>query len=153
MLYNRRRREVIRYLREHDGEATVSDLAEHIAAGENGITVQQLTSSKRKGVYVGLYQNHLPKMDGVGVIDYNKNRGTVRLRDSVAQFEPYLDDTVSSERRVEAAAGISLAGVVVLGLLDVGAFAIAPNQWWITLGIVGVLGMALADAWPGHVDG
>ena len=92
VLSNARRREVIRYLVNQEGEATASEIAEHIAALENDKPVSQLSSSERKRVYVALYQNHLPKMDTVGVIDYNNNRGLVRLSEIAEQLKPFLDD-------------------------------------------------------------
>lgn len=142
VLYNRRRRDVLSYLREHDGTATASDLAEYIAAKENDTTVRQLSSSTRKRVYVGLYQNHLPMMDDVGVIEYNKNRGTVRLRDSATQLGPYLDDTVLINRDpVRAASGLGLAAVVLLGFFQVSMFALVPTLLWVVFGTVGFLGM------------
>lgn len=91
VLKNSRRRRVLRYLRENGGERTVSDLAEHIAAQENGTTRDQLTSSQRKRVYVGLYQCHLQKMDDAGVVDYNQSRGQVVLTDQADRFEEYID--------------------------------------------------------------
>lgn len=152
VLYNRRRRDVITYLRERNGSATTSDLAEHIAAKENDITVQQLSSSQRKRVYVGLYQNHLPMMDDIGVIDYEKNRGTVRLRDCATQLEPYLDDTVETGRRRTTVVGaFVLAGVILLGLTGVPPFAALPELLWIGFGVVGFLGLAALDSY-GHVS-
>lgn len=148
VLYNRRRRDVIRYLREREGSATTSDLAEHIAAKENGIPVQQLSSSQRKRVYVGLYQNHLPMMDDIGVIDYEKNRGTVRLRECATQLEPYLDDTVGTGRRRTTVVGtFVLAGVILLGLAGVLPFVSLPELVWIGFGVAGFFGLAVLDSY------
>jgi hypothetical protein len=91
LLKNRRRRDTLEYLLAHEGESTLSDLAEHIAALENDIEVAQLSSDQRKRVYIGLYQCHLPKMDGAGVIDFDKHRGSVVLRDEARQLVPYLE--------------------------------------------------------------
>ncbi|MFC6976838.1 hypothetical protein ACFQL1_22450 [Halomicroarcula sp. GCM10025709] len=93
VLKNSRRREAIQYLREQDQRVSLGELAEHIAAIENDTTTKQLTSSQRKRVYVGLYQCHLPKMDDVGVVDFNQDRGHVTLTEQVQYFEPYLDYT------------------------------------------------------------
>lgn len=94
LLKNARRREVIQYLgRQEDETATLSDLAEHIAALENEIEVTQLSSDQRKRVYIGLYQCHLPKMDDMGVIDFDSNRGTIELKETVTQLQPYLERT------------------------------------------------------------
>lgn len=92
ILKNSRRRGVLRYIEERCGEESVSlsDVAEHIAAKENDVTVAMLSSKQRKRVYVGLYQCHLPKMDEAGVIDFNKARGTIELRESASVLYPYL---------------------------------------------------------------
>lgn len=62
-------------------------MAEHIAALENDIEVSELSSRQRKSVYVALYQ-YLPKLDRYGVIEYDKQRGTVELRDTTA-LDPF----------------------------------------------------------------
>jgi hypothetical protein len=97
ILKNSRRRETLHYLNENGGTATLSSLAEHIAAIENDTTVQQITSSQRKRVYVGLYQCHLPKMDSMDVIDFDKNRGTLELARNAEQVCSYLGDSDSGD--------------------------------------------------------
>lgn len=74
-----RRREVLRYLDAHDGEASVGKLAEHVAAGENETEPTMVSSTQRKRAYVALYQVHLPKLADYGVVDYERARGHVRL--------------------------------------------------------------------------
>ena len=97
ILKNQRRRHVLRYLRENE-TTTLSDLAEHVAALENGKNVRSLTSSERKRVYVGLYQCHLPRMDDAGVIDFDSDRGRVELLDTADQLDEYLDVADGAER-------------------------------------------------------
>lgn len=92
ILKNSRRRQTLHYLREHGGETTLSDVAEHIAALENDTTPRAITSAQRKRAYIGLYQCHLPKMDDMNVIEFDQNRGTIELGPNAAQLEPYLDD-------------------------------------------------------------
>ena len=99
ILKNGRRRRVLKYLRDVDGEVTLSDLAEHIAAIENDTTEAKLTSSERKRVYVGLYQCHLPKMDDAGAIDYNQSRGLIRRTDKAEYFDEYLDEESEAQDR------------------------------------------------------
>jgi len=98
VLKNERRREVIRYLRDHESQVSLSDLAEHIAALENDTDVASITSSQRKRVYVGLYQCHLPKMADMGIIDFNQNRGIIRLGDKAEQLYVYLDNERVQDR-------------------------------------------------------
>jgi hypothetical protein len=91
LLSAKRRRDVLTYLDESEGESTLGDLAEHIAAMENGIEPRQLSSKQRKRVYVALYQAHLPKMDDADVIDYDQARGSIELRPEAEQLLGYLD--------------------------------------------------------------
>jgi hypothetical protein len=91
MLKNRRRRDILRYLRKNDDESTLSDLAEFIAAKENGVERRLLSSDERKRVYIGLYQCHLPKMDDARVIDFDKRSGGVSLRPEADQLFEYID--------------------------------------------------------------
>jgi hypothetical protein len=91
LLQNQRRRRVLRYLTtETDNRATLSDLAEHVAGLENDVPPDRVTSTQRKRVYVGHYQAHLPKLDDYGVVDFDKHRGTVDLRDTT-DLDPYLE--------------------------------------------------------------
>lgn len=85
-----RRRRVIAYLDDNEGETTVGELAEEIAAIENNTEVRLLSSQQRKRVYVGLYQCHLPKLDDADVIEFDNARGTVTRRPNAAQLVPYL---------------------------------------------------------------
>lgn len=90
ILRNERRREVLEFLRDAR-TTTLSELAEHVAARENDKPVRELTSSERKRVYVSLYQSHLGKMAEAGVIDYDRSRGSVELREEASQCFVYLD--------------------------------------------------------------
>lgn len=91
VLKNERRRRVLKYLREDPETASLSDLAEHIAAIENNKPETALSSQERKRVYVGLYQCHLPKMDDTDVIEFDGDRGTVDLGVNAEQLYPFLD--------------------------------------------------------------
>ncbi|QLG27830.1 hypothetical protein HUG10_09815 [Halorarum halophilum] len=95
LLSAERRRNVLRYLHETDGEATIGEVAEYVGAEENGIEERRLSSTQRKRAYVGLYQNHLPKLDDANVIDYERARGTIELGEGAEQLFPhlYLDST------------------------------------------------------------
>lgn len=89
LLRSSRRREVLHYLNEQATETNIGTLAEHVAAVENDIDVNELTSTQRKRVYISLYQSHLPKMADHGVIEYD-DRGTVRLLEPAELLFPYL---------------------------------------------------------------
>jgi hypothetical protein len=94
LLQNARRRGVVRYLSEQsDDDESVYEMgaiAEQVAAWENDKPLAQLTSAERQRVYISLYQNHLPKLDEAGVIEYNQSRGFVEPRPRLKQLENYV---------------------------------------------------------------
>jgi len=152
LLKNERRRETLAYLKANDGRATLSDLAEHIAARENDLPVEAISSKQRKRVYIGLYQCHLPKMANAGVVDYEKNRGTVALTDLAAQLDPYLaveaadaGDAATAGARGLAPASAAFAVVgfaAIAGAVGVPAFVAVPAAVWAALAGVSLLGAA-----------
>jgi len=152
ILKNSRRREVIHYLRDQETDERVSlgELAEHVAAIENDTTTDQLTSSQRKRVYVGLYQCHLPKMDDMGVVDFNQDRGHVSLAPQAECLTEYLDRPTEDASVqwhhyygaisavgvgiVGLSLGVGLASGLVMGLLGlvVATFAFCSACHWVT---------------------
>lgn len=124
VLKNERRRRVLRFLEETEGTVSLSETAERIAAAENDKDVSQISSAERKRVYVGLYQCHLPKMDSMEIVSFNKPRGTIDLGEHADEVFEYLDtDDEESDRSWHAySATLSGLGLVVLA----GAMAVSP---------------------------
>jgi hypothetical protein len=121
ILKNQRRRVVLRYLNEHEGPIDLGELAEHVAAVENDVSVSAISSDQRKRVYVGLYQCHLPKMDDMDIVSFNKNRGRISLGPNADKLDPYLQPP-SNERdwyryytAVAGLGGLMLAVAVASG--------------------------------------
>ena len=140
MLKNERRRHVLRYLWENDGEATLGTLAEHIAAIENDTTVASLSSAQRKRVYVGLYQSHLPKMASNDIIEFDKNRGTIEIGRNAAQTRPYLEDSTEIPWGMLSLA-TSLLGAVLLAVSQfVGGLssAVVASALLVAVAVLGV---------------
>ncbi len=145
VLKNQRRRYVLRHLEAKAETVSLGDLAEHVAAKENDKSVDAITSDERKRVYVGLYQCHLPKMDDMGIVDFNRDRGRVTLTETASQLDEYLDGEEETDDRrwyryYGATAAVGLAAVVVTGA-GVPPLAAAPT---ITLGGVIVAFAALS---------
>jgi DNA-binding transcriptional ArsR family regulator len=118
LLSNRRRRLTLHYLRRSSGTASVRDLSKQIAAWENGVGVDDLNYKQRKRVYTSLHQTHLPKLDDSGVVEYDRDRGTVTMTDLATELDPYLDRTVS-------AGGDESWPVYYLGLAGLAAVVVA----------------------------
>lgn len=134
VLKNERRRRTIRYLREADGVVTLGEVAKHIAALENDKDVEQVNYAERKRVYVGLYQCHLPKMDDMGIVDFNKARGRIELTEEASQLRPYLDDGFDQRPWYRYYAGLSTVGLGVLALSVLSVLPAVPALAPVVLG-------------------
>ncbi|UPV99314.1 hypothetical protein M0R88_12365 [Halorussus gelatinilyticus] len=134
VLRNDRRRRAIQRLRESDGPISVDALAEHIAAAETGESPPP--RDVRKSVYVSLHQTHLPKLDDLGIVEYDQRDQQLELRDRAEQVEVYME--VVAEDDISWATyylGVSLLGLVTLSavrfdLLFVSSFGIAFWSWY-----------------------
>lgn len=92
VLSNSRRRWTIHYLKNHgEGRVPLREDVDHVTALENGVPVQQIDSTARKNVYTSLRQTHLPKMDEIGIIDYDARRGEIELTGDAEAVEMYLE--------------------------------------------------------------
>jgi hypothetical protein len=156
VLKNERRRSVIRFLNDRGGSGTLSEVAELIAAEENDTTVERLTSSERKRVRIALYQCHLPRMHKMGVVDFDKHRGTIALRDPAAEVLLYLNvapggaaATDSSDRLVVAFA-VGVAALVTAGSLGVGVLSPVPPSGWTAVAALALVAIAGRQWRRGH---
>ena len=142
LLQNERRREVLRYLRNADSDRVrMRDIAESIAAAEHETSVEALSSKQRQRVYVPLYQNHLPKLDEEGVLDYEQDRGFVERKPAAAQLERHLwpsepdttespsEEDAETESRSRWHLGAACVGAVLFGgaTLDVPVLSSLPD--------------------------
>lgn len=91
MLSNRRRRYVVHALSQDEADHDLGSLAEQVAAWEHEVDVGELSYKKRKRTYTALQQTHLPKMDDVGLIEFDKHRGEVSPTESLAEVDVYLE--------------------------------------------------------------
>lgn len=139
LLKNERRRRVLRFLLENDEASTTGELAEHVAAIENGKEdVTAITSKERKAVYVGLYQCHLPKMDDYGVIEFNQARGRVELTELAYELQEYLYEPESTPPWP-----VIYLSVAVIGAATIGSSAILSMPGVMLVGTFGLLGLIL----------
>lgn len=96
ILSNRRRRHTITYLNENGNEPVpIRELAASVAARENDTSVQDVTYKERKRVYTSLHQLHLEKMDGLGIIEYDRDRGLIERTETTDRFGTYLDSVAA----------------------------------------------------------
>ncbi|WP_254764300.1 DUF7344 domain-containing protein [Natrinema marinum] len=155
LLQTRRRRDVLRYLREAEEPVRLRELAEQIAAWEQDTTVENLQSDERQRVYISLYQSHLPKLDNHGIVDYDKDRGRVAATPLANQFDQYLrppGETESADRWPLWYAGTAGLGGLLLAVIAMGIVPISG----LTGGAIILVAFAVVTgihAWStGHVQ-
>lgn len=145
ILSSPRRRYVLYYLRQADEPVELTTLAEHVAAWENDTDPEDLTEQEKKRVYVSIYQTHIPKLDEAGVVDYDKDEGTITLSKDATFIEEHLMEPSSDVTWYAIYLSIGLAGGVLLLLVafDVGVFGDAA-ELVAALVVAGFLATSLA---------
>jgi hypothetical protein len=126
-LSNRRRRYTIHYLWQVDDSVTIRDLSEQLAAWENRIDRQAVTPKQRKRVYTALHQTHLPMMDRVGAVVYDKDRGTITMTEEFQTFDVYLDVVLQDD--IPWSQFYLTLGAVFSTLIVVAAVGVAPFSY------------------------
>jgi hypothetical protein len=91
LLDNQRRRAVVHYLRQRGRPVTIRELSRQLAAWENREPLEEVTPTERHRVYNALQQQHLPKMDRAGVVEYDADRGTVTPTPELDDLQVYLE--------------------------------------------------------------
>ncbi|WP_425433481.1 DUF7344 domain-containing protein [Halorubrum ezzemoulense] len=134
-LSSRRRRYILHYLRQVDDSVAIRDLSEQLAAWESHIDRRDVTPKQRKRVYTALHQTHLPMMDRVGAVVYDKDRGTVTMTEDLQTFDIYLD--VVSQDDIPWSQFYLALGAVLSALVAVAALGFPPFSY------VGGFGYAL----------
>lgn len=150
LLADKRRRYTIHHMKQVEGPVSVGDLAERVAAWENGKTIDEITSKERKRVYISLYQSHLPTLDKEGVVDYDEDRRVVSLSPSMVGREIYLEVVPKGSLPWSLFnVGLVLANSVVLLLawLDVYPFDLLADIAWAALILVAFAASAAVQAY------
>ncbi|ELY70755.1 hypothetical protein CYV19_03095 [Natronobacterium gregoryi SP2] len=147
MLSNRRRRYVLHQLMQEDERIDVGTLSEEIAASEDGIDLQAVSSTDRKRVYTALHQSHLPKMDEAGVLEFNKDRGFVEPTPALEDVEIYMD--VVHGREIpwsDYYIGLTALSGVLLALTasGIGPFGAVSSYAWGTFVVVALAVSSIA---------
>ena len=152
VLSNERRREALRDLTAAGGSIELTELATTVAERETGESPPP--RSARESVYNALHQTHLPKLEELRIVDYDRESRTVRLRRPARQVDLYMEVVTRyglawSEiyRALGIAAlsavlgsllelpGISLVDPLLVTSLSLAAFAVAStyhlwtNRW------------------------
>lgn len=125
-LGNRRRRHALHYLRKKGKPVVIRDLSEQLAAWELGKERAAVTPKERKRLYTALHQTHLPRMDQLNVVDYDRNRGIISLTNHCGDFDIYLDVVPQDDlpwSQFYLALGTVLTTLVTVALLGIAPFS------------------------------
>lgn len=80
--------------------------------------------------YIALRQSLLPKMERLGAIHFDEDRGTVDLQEPASEIQNYLEaDFEDEERGMAVFLGIGICGLALIGtcLWDIAFFAGIPD--------------------------
>ncbi|MFC4249265.1 hypothetical protein ACFOZ7_20425 [Natribaculum luteum] len=132
VLANSRRRETLRYLTDSSaGSITLRELSVAIAADETGQSPPP--KRVRESVYNSLHQTHLPKLDELGVVTYNRDSRTVTLRERAREVDRYMEVLTRygvTWSELYRSLGVVSLLVVVAALLEVPfVSAVDPLLW------------------------
>ncbi len=118
LLSNHRRRFALRHLQRNGERAELGELAERVAAWENGTSVREVSADERKRVYTSLQQVHLPRMDETGIVEFDDRAGVVTLGPAAEDLDLYLE--VVEGRDVPWSQYYLLLGTANAGVLGAG---------------------------------
>jgi len=150
-LGNQRRRFTISYLKTVEETATIREVATQVAAWENDISVEELSYQDRKRVYTSLYQSHLPKLAAAGFINYDRDRGIIKLTKEVDNLDLYLEPVRKDEIPwSECYLGLGAVFFALTVAVWVGAY---PFTLISPLLILGVLSLTLLSVATIHTVG
>lgn len=124
VLRNQRRRFAIHHLKRSKEPVDVGDLATQVAAWENDVTVEDVTSEQRRRVYNALQQTHVPELDDTGLVE--TSRREVELTERAEDLDVYLEMVPGEDVPwIQYHLGIAGLGVAITTAvtLDAGPFA------------------------------
>jgi hypothetical protein len=134
ILRNDRRRRVLEQLQRRLEPLSLRELSERIAERETGESPPP--RNVRESVYNSLHQTHLPKLDDLDVVAYDKDRKTVQLQEPAREVDVYMEVvspygiTWAGYYRTFAALGLL---VVVAATVDLPFVSAVPTVLWASL--------------------
>lgn len=98
-LSNRRRRYALHYLKQQDDDGAVdlTDLSTQITAWERGVEAESLSYADRKSVHTSLSQFHVPKLDELGFVRFDREQSSVELTDRAADVDVYFETVTEGQ--------------------------------------------------------
>ncbi|WP_050031931.1 DUF7344 domain-containing protein [Halorubrum halophilum] len=111
VLSSSRRRQILYHLHRRGGRADLRSLARDTATDE---TDEPVDNDVVKRFYISLYQTHVPKLEQVGLVEYDGDEKTVTLTDRVADVAHVLNEDVEPDRQWAVYYGaLAVVGVAI----------------------------------------
>lgn len=85
------RRYVLYHLSDRSEDASIAELAERIVDWEAERAGGSGRISRRERMVVALYHTHLPKLDELDLVEYDRERDRVTRCEGTTGIEPYLE--------------------------------------------------------------
>lgn len=134
VLRNERRTRVLEHLQQKRETVPLRELSEQLAVLETGETPPP--RNIRESVYNSLHQTHLPKLDGMGIVKYERNRKLVSLADGSQQVNLYMETVPANDvtwATYYQTVGIVALIITTLSSVGIPAFAMLPVTVWSVL--------------------
>lgn len=114
ILRNERRRGIIEVLHEH-GEMSIRNISEYIACmGTDG----EVDNKLRRSIYISLIQTHIPKLEHLGIIEYDKHNDVIKLLHNAEKVTLHMEVVKKGDVPWSIyyllMSGLSLAGVFAI---------------------------------------
>lgn len=97
-LSDRRRRKLLRSLRDHDGSLSISSAAEELAIAHCDGPKYRYPDEEIEQIYLSLSDDHVPKLEAQGLIEYDRERGRIEFTEHACYLVPYLKLAAKDER-------------------------------------------------------
>ena len=89
VLSNGRRRQVLQHLGKTPGRINVWELSRSIAEAETNASPPP--EDLHKSVYSSLHQTHLPKLQEMGIVEYDQEENAIELREGARDVRVYME--------------------------------------------------------------
>lgn len=101
LLSNSRRRAVIEVMFEHE-RIDFGDLVDRVAELEYGLPIEEISGDERHTIYVSLQQTHCDSLEQEGIIERDRDTGTVGLGHNADELREFIgridgDDSLGSK--------------------------------------------------------
>jgi len=153
LLSNHRRRYTLHYLQRNGDGATLGDLADQVAAWENDIETDAVSHAERKRVYTSLQQVHLPRMDEMGVVEFDDREGRVTVGPAAEDLDVYLEIVGENDipwSTFYLALAVLDAGLVGTAILGVSPLTSIPPVGWVLFVLTTFLVTSVAHQYFAH---